>query len=140
MPEQKVSMVKQRQRGKKRVAMVGDGVNDAPALAQADLSVAVYSENQLSEETADISLMNGDLTRLLVFFSLAKKVRKKIQQNLTLTFLYNLIAIPIAMTGFLSPLVAVCAMLLSSLSVIGNTLFLIHAASNEPNKMPTDGG
>lgn len=128
-PGQKVSAIIERQRKAKRVAMVGDGINDAPALAQSDLSVAVYSGNQLSQETADISLMSGDLSCLLVFFSLAKKVQKKIRQNLTFTFLYNVIAIPIAMAGLLSPLVAVCAMLMSSLSVIGNTLLLIHAAS-----------
>jgi heavy metal translocating P-type ATPase len=128
-PDKKLLFIKERQRVERRVAMVGDGINDAPALAQADLSVAVYSGNQLSQETADISLMSGDLTRILVFFSLAQKVRKKVQQNLMLTFLYNVIAIPIAIAGLLSPLVAVCAMLMSSLSVIGNTLLLIHAAS-----------
>jgi heavy metal translocating P-type ATPase len=130
-PGQKVSVIKRWQQEGKRVAMVGDGINDAPALAQSDLSIAVYSGNQLCEETADISLMSGDLQRLLVFFSLAGKVRTKIKQNLILTFLYNLIAIPVAMAGLLSPLVAVSAMLLSSLSVIGNTLLLIHVASRE---------
>lgn len=128
-PRQKVSIIKERQRKGKRVAMVGDGINDAPALAQSDLSVAVTSGNQLSEETADVSLMSGDLERLPVFLSLAKTVRKKIRQNLMLSFLYNVFAIPIAMAGLLSPLVAVCAMLMSSLSVIGNTLLLIHTAS-----------
>jgi heavy metal translocating P-type ATPase len=136
-PAQKVSVLKRWQREGNRVAMVGDGINDAPALAQADLSVAVYSGNQLSEETADISLMSGDLSRLPVFFSLAEKVRKKIRQNLILTFLYNMIAIPVAIAGLLSPLVAVCAMLMSSLSVIGNTLLFIHVASKDPSWNPS---
>ncbi|MFH0729949.1 MAG: cation-translocating P-type ATPase [Pseudomonadota bacterium] len=131
-PAQKVSVVKKWQHQGKRVAMVGDGINDAPALAQSDLSVAIYSGNQLSEETTDISLMSGDLARLLAFFALAKRVRKKIRQNLLLAFIYNLVAIPIAIAGLFTPLVAVCAMLLSSLSVIGNTLLLIHFASKEP--------
>lgn len=126
-PEDKVDIIKQLQEKGWHVAMIGDGINDAPALARSDLSVAVFSGNQLSEETADISLMSGDLQRLLVFLSLAKKVRNKIRMNLVLTFLYNIIAIPISMAGLLSPIVAVCAMLLSSLSVIGNTLLLIRA-------------
>lgn len=76
-PLQKVSIIKRWQREGKRVAMVGDGINDAPALAQSDFSVAVTSGNQLSEETADISLMSGDLARLLVFFFIGPKGAKK---------------------------------------------------------------
>jgi heavy metal translocating P-type ATPase len=109
-----------------QVAMVGDGINDAPALVQADLSMAVHSGGQLSRETADITLMRAETGQIIEFLNFAKQVNKKITQNLIFTFLYNAIGIPIAMSGLLSPLVAVTAMLLSSLSVTGNTLMLVR--------------
>jgi len=109
-----------------QVAMVGDGINDGPALVQADLSIAVHSGGQLSKETADITLMRGEPSQLLEFLDFAKQVNKKIYQNLAFTFLYNAVSIPIAMSGLLNPLVAVTAMLLSSLSVTGNTLMLVR--------------
>ncbi|CAB1063661.1 Lead, cadmium, zinc and mercury transporting ATPase (EC (EC; Copper-translocating P-type ATPase (EC [Olavius sp. associated proteobacterium Delta 1] len=109
-----------------RVAMVGDGINDAPAMVQADLSIAVHSGGQLSKEAADITLMRGEPSQLLQFLDFAEQVNKKIYQNLAFTFLYNAASIPIAMSGLLNPLVAVTAMLLSSLSVTGNTLMLVR--------------
>ncbi len=108
------------------VVMVGDGINDAPALVQADLSIAVHSGGQLSKEAADITLMRGEPSQLLEFLDFAKQINKTIYQNLAFTFLYNVISIPIAMSGLLNPLVAVTAMLLSSLSVTGNTLLLVR--------------
>jgi cation transport ATPase len=80
----------------------------------------------LSKETADITLMRGEPSQLLEFLDFAKQVNKKIYQNLVFTFLYNVVSIPIAMSGLLNPLVAVTAMLLSSLSVTGNTLMLVR--------------
>ena len=109
-----------------QVAMVGDGINDAPAMVQADLSIAVHSGGQLSREAADITLMRPETGQIIEFLEFAKQVNKKIIQNLSFTFLYNAIGIPIAMSGLLSPLVAVTAMLLSSLSVTGNTLMLVR--------------
>jgi len=87
--------------------------------------VAVFSGHPLGREAADATLMGADPARLPFFFDLAARVRRKVAQNLAWALVYNLVAIPVAMAGLLSPLVAVTAMLLSSLSVIGNTLLLL---------------
>jgi len=129
LPQEKVAFVTGLQRERFKVAMVGDGINDAPALAQAELAIAVHSGGHLGEETTDITLMRGDLKQIIDFIGLAKRVNKKIHQNLVYSFFYNVISIPVAMSGLLTPLIAVSAMLLSSLSVIGNSLLLIKKAS-----------
>ncbi|PLX45050.1 MAG: hypothetical protein C0611_13420 [Desulfobacteraceae bacterium] len=123
-PLDKAVFVQNLQGNGKRVAMVGDGINDAPALVQADLAMAVFSGSHLGKEAADITLMQGNPVQILEFFDLAKMVNQKIHQNFVFSFLYNIISLPIAMSGLLTPLIAVCAMLLSSLSVTGNTLLL----------------
>jgi P-type E1-E2 ATPase len=129
MPKDKVAIVKMLQVQNHPVAMVGDGINDAPALVQADLSLAVHSGANLGEEVADVTLMRAEPEQLIEFLIFANTVNKKISQNLIFTFAYNLVSIPIAMSGLLTPLVAVCAMLLSSISVIGNTLMLVRKHS-----------
>jgi cation transport ATPase len=91
--------------------------------------MAVHSGGHLGKETADITLMRGDPRQVTEFMGLAKRVNRKITQNLIFSFSYNFISIPVAMSGLLTPLIAVSAMLLSSLSVIGNTLLLIKRAS-----------
>ena len=129
LPAEKAAFVKDLQGSNHRVAMIGDGINDAPALVQADLSMAVHSGSHLGQEVADISLMRGDPAQVVSFLNLAQPVNRTIFQNLVCAFVHNIISIPIAMSGLLSPLVAVTAMLLSSLSVIGNTLRLVKKGS-----------
>ena len=128
-PQDKANYIAGLQLRGHKVAMVGDGINDAPALVQADLSMAVHSGGPLSKEAADITLMRAEPHQIIQFLDFAGQVNKKISQNLGFTFLYNVISIPIAMSGLLNPLVAVSAMLLSSLSVIGNTLILVRRSS-----------
>ena len=128
-PREKANYVARLQDRGLKVAMVGDGINDAPALVQADLSMAVHSGGPLSKEAADITLMRAEPYQIIEFLDFAGQVNKKISQNLVFTFLYNAVSIPIAMSGLLNPLVAVSAMLLSSLSVIGNTLILVRKSS-----------
>jgi len=126
LPKDKIDWVKALQEKGSRVAMVGDGINDAPALAQADLSIAVHAGigSRLTEQTADITLMGGAPGQVFLFTALASLVNRKIKQNLIWAFLYNVISLPVAMMGFLTPVIAVSAMLLSSISVIANTLRL----------------
>jgi heavy metal translocating P-type ATPase len=124
LPGDKAALVRDMQKKGKIVAMVGDGINDAPALVQSDLAVAVHSGSHLGEEAADITLMQGNPRQILDYLNLAKRVNRKIHQNLMFSLVYNAISIPIAMGGLLTPVVAVCAMLLSSLSVTGNALLL----------------
>ncbi|MEW6670672.1 MAG: cation-translocating P-type ATPase [Thermodesulfobacteriota bacterium] len=127
LPQQKADFVEKLQKSGLRVAMVGDGINDAPALIQADLSVAVHSGRHLGREVADVTLMRSAPPQMIEFFGLAGRINSKISQNLIFSFLYNTGSIPLAMTGLLNPFIAVSAMLLSSLSVIGNTLLMIKS-------------
>jgi heavy metal translocating P-type ATPase len=124
LPQDKAAYVANRQDNGLRIAMVGDGINDAPALIQSDLGIAVHSQNPLGKEAAAVILMRGELRQILDFRKLASRVNRKVHQNLFVSFFYNFVSIPIAMSGLLTPLVAVCAMFLSSLSVIGNTALL----------------
>lgn len=128
LPEEKATFISALQQQGQLVAMVGDGINDAPALIQADLAIAVHSSSNLGKEVGDLTLMRGDPLQIWDFVLLATEVKKKIHQNLGFSFFYNLVSIPIAMSGLLTPLIAVSAMLLSSLSVIGNTLLLLKKA------------
>ncbi len=135
LPENKSEFVRTlRERGH-LVAMVGDGVNDVPALASADLGIAVHSGHRIGMEASGITLMGNDPAQILTFTALASHVSRTIKQNLVFTFLYNIISIPIAMSGLLNPLVAVSAMLMSSLSVTGNTLYLTRRVSRQKDEI-----
>jgi heavy metal translocating P-type ATPase len=129
LPNAKAMTIQKLQQPHRQVAMAGDGINDAPAMAQAELGLAMFRGMHLQKEVASVSLMRNDLSQITDFLGLAHRVNRKIRQNLTFSLLYNLLAIPIAMAGLLNPLIAVTAMLLSSLSVIFNTLLLLRGKS-----------
>ncbi len=126
LPNDKAEYIRRLQAGGRRVVMVGDGINDAPALSRADLAAAVHSGSPLAQHAAAVTLMRAHPAQLLDFFQWARQVDRTVRQNLRGAVVYNLVSIPIAMAGLLSPLVAVTAMLLSSLTVIGNTLRLVR--------------
>ena len=126
LPAEKADYVARLQARGAKVAMVGDGINDAPALATADFSVAVHRHAALARQAAAVTLMRSDPAQLLDFFDLARKVNAKVTQNLGCAWVYNLLSIPVAMSGLLNPLFAATAMLLSSMTVIGNTLLLVR--------------
>ena len=124
MPDEKAAMVQRLKREGKKVGMVGDGINDAPALAAADVGFAIGSGTDIAMEASDITLMQGDLTGVVAGVDLSKTVMRKIRQNLFWAFFYNILGIPLAAFGFLSPIVAGAAMAFSSVSVVSNTLLL----------------
>lgn len=123
-PAAKVAWIRDRRRAGHRVSMVGDGVNDAPALAEADLGFAMGGGADVSRQSADVVLMRSDLTLVVEALELIDATRAKVRQNLFWAFFYNVVAIPVAALGYLSPAVAGGAMALSSVSVVSNSLLL----------------
>ena len=123
-PEQKAELVRKLQRQGQRVAFVGDGINDAPALEQADLGVAVSRASDVAREAADIILLKSELEAVPESLGLARATLRTIQQNLFWAFFYNAIGVPLAALGFMSPILCAAAMGLSDLVVVGNALRL----------------
>jgi len=124
LPERKAQAVEEIRNQGKIVAMVGDGINDAPALVTADIGMAMGTGTDIAMESADITLMNGDLMSVPAAIQLSQKTMRKIKQNLFWAFFYNIVGIPIAALGMLNPIIAGAAMAFSSVSVVSNSLSL----------------
>ena len=123
-PDQKAELVERLQRQGERVAFVGDGINDAPALEQSDLGIAVSRASDIAREAADIILLKSEIEAVPESLGLARATLRTIRQNLFWAFFYNVIGIPLAALGFMSPILCAAAMGLSDLVVIGNALRL----------------
>jgi Cu+-exporting ATPase len=131
LPDGKVEAIRSLQRSGRRVAMVGDGLNDAPALAQADIGMAMASGTDIAAEAASVTLMRNDLTGVVQAIVLARKTMATMKQNLFWAFVYNVVGIPVAAGVLyppfgilLSPILASAAMAFSSVSVVSNSLRL----------------
>jgi Cu+-exporting ATPase len=125
-PEEKAEFVKKLQAQGERVAFVGDGINDAPALTQADLGIAVSRASDVAREAADIILLKSEIEAVPEALGLARATLRTIKQNLFWAFFYNALGVPLAALGFISPVVCAAAMGFSDLIIIGNALRLLR--------------
>ncbi|NGX61364.1 MAG: Copper-exporting P-type ATPase A [Chlamydiae bacterium] len=124
LPEKKAETVTELMQSGKKVGMVGDGINDAPALATADVGFSMRSGTDIAMSASDITLMQNDMRHVADAISLSRATFKKVRQNLFFAFFYNSLGIPLAAVGLLNPIFAGAAMALSSLCVVGNSLLL----------------
>jgi len=122
LPDEKAKAIKKFQKENEIVAMVGDGINDSPALAQSDIGIALGTGTDIAIESSSIIIIRNDLNALVSAIQLSKKTIKTIKQNLFWAFFYNVICIPLAALGLLNPMFAALAMSLSSVSVVSNSL------------------
>lgn len=141
MPQDKARVIEQLRHEGYHVLMVGDGINDAPALVAADVGMAVGSGTDVAIEVADITLMAPEISGILRALTVGKKTLGKIRQNLFWAMIYNVILIPLAALGFLSPMIAGAAMAFSSVSVVTNSLLLrgMHLPTGEAQSLPPVG-
>jgi len=130
LPDHKLQAIEQLKKKHKGVIMVGDGINDAPALAGADVSIAMGTGTDVAMNTAGITLMRPSLILIAEAYQLSRKTVLKIRQNLFWAFIYNLIGIPLAAMGLLSPIIAGAAMAFSSVSVVASSLLLLRWKPN----------
>ena len=134
LPQDKAAAVRELKRSGRLVGMAGDGINDAPALAAADVSFALASGSDIAIEVADVTLMRNDLNSVADAISLSRETVRKIRQNLFFAFVYNVLGIPLAALGWLSPVIAGAAMAMSSVSVVTNSLSLRRWKSKAQEK------
>ena len=120
LPDEKDKVIQKLQNSGQQVAMIGDGINDAPALIRADVGIAIGSGTDVSMESADIVLLSNELDKIRLASDLSKRTLRTIRQNIAMSIVYNIIMVPLAMMAFVTPLFAAIAMPISSLAVIGN--------------------